>query len=157
MTVDILHGPNLNLLGRREPAQYGFATLSDLYDAVRNEAGALGLEVSFFQSNHEGELIERIQQAPARGVRAVILNAGAYTHTSVALRDAVLAAGIALVEVHITNVHRRESFRHKSYFADISLGQISGFGVEGYRLALRLVELHLSGLAAAEAAFPTAA
>ena len=133
------------MLGRREPSRYGSDTLDDLQQHIEAEAERLGLSVSFFQSNHEGELIERIQGAPMREVDAIVLNAGAYTHTSVAIRDALLSVLVPFVEVHLTNVHQREAFRQTSFFADIALGQISGFGREGYALALRALQLHLSG------------
>ena len=135
MKVLVLHGPNLNLLGVREPDQYGVETLSQVDESLRAIGQRAGVEVTCRQSNHEGELIDWIQQARGR-YEVIILNPGGYTHTSVALRDAVIASDVDCYEVHITNTAAREPFRHKSLFADISRGSILGFGTEGYRLAL---------------------
>ena len=132
----VLHGPNLNLLGSREPEHYGKFTLADINMALARRAEGAGVELEAFQSNHEGALIERIHAAREQGVRALILNPAAYTHTSVALRDAVVAAAIPFVEVHLSNVHAREPFRHRSYFSDIAIGVICGLGRDGYLLAL---------------------
>lgn len=132
----VLHGPNLNLLGTREPEVYGRTTLSDIHAAMEARARADGVRLESFQSNHEGELIDRVQAAAAEGVDLIIINPGGYTHTSVALRDAFAAVGMPFIEVHLSNIHARESFRHHSYFSDIALGVICGFGAEGYRLAL---------------------
>jgi 3-dehydroquinate dehydratase-2 len=132
----VMHGPNLNLLGTREPEHYGSVTLADINLALARMADSVGVELEAFQSNHEGALIERIHAAREQGVRAIIINPAAYTHTSVALRDALAAVAIPFVEVHLSNVHAREPFRHHSYFSDLAIGVICGLGHEGYRLAL---------------------
>ncbi|MDE1546380.1 type II 3-dehydroquinate dehydratase [Dechloromonas agitata] len=132
----VLHGPNLNLLGTREPEHYGRVTLSDINMALARMAEAASVELEAFQSNHEGALIERIHAAREQGVRAIIINPAAYTHTSVALRDALAAVVIPFVEVHLSNVHAREAFRHHSYFSDLAVGVICGLGHQGYLLAL---------------------
>lgn len=132
----LVNGPNLNLLGSREPGLYGKQTLTDIETGLRTEAATLGHELTGFQSNHEGELVDRIQQAGRDGVAAIIINAGAYTHTSVALRDALLAVGIPYWEVHISNVYAREAFRHHSHLSEKAAGVIVGCGPIGYRLAL---------------------
>lgn len=132
----VLHGPNLNLLGTREPNHYGQTTLADINLALARRAEAAGVELESFQSNHEGALIERVHAAREQDVRYIIINPAAYTHTSVALRDAMAAAGIPFIEVHLSNVHARESFRHRSYFSDLAVGVITGLGSEGYLLAL---------------------
>jgi 3-dehydroquinate dehydratase II len=137
MKVLLLNGPNLNLLGTREPAIYGAATLADVEAMCRTEGAALGLEVATFQSNHEGALVDRIHAARDEGVRFVVINPGALTHTSVALRDALAGVAIPFIEVHISNVHKREAFRHHSYLSDIAEGVIVGLGTIGYRLALQ--------------------
>ena len=131
-----IHGPNLNLLGTREPEHYGSVTLADINVALARMAENAGVDFEAFQSNHEGALIERIHAARDQGVRAIIINPAAYTHTSVALRDALAAVTIPFVEVHLSNVHAREPFRHHSYFSDLAIGVICGLGHEGYRLAL---------------------
>jgi 3-dehydroquinate dehydratase-2 len=136
MKILIINGPNLNLLGRREPDIYGSVTLDDINGRVTALATELGVEVSFFQSNHEGELVQKIQDA--MGVyQAIVINPGAYTHTSIALRDAISSAGIPTVETHISNIYKREDFRKSSYIAGVAAGQISGFGPDSYLLALR--------------------
>ena len=132
----LLHGPNLNMLGKREPAVYGRQTLDDIVGAARALAAELGVDIDSHQSNVEGDLVTRIQQAASR-YDAIVFNPGAYTHTSIALRDAVLAVGLPVVEVHLSNVHKREAFRHRSYLADVVEGQITGFGAESYLLGLR--------------------
>ena len=132
----VVHGPNLNLLGTREPEHYGKLTLSDINVALARMAENAGVELEAFQSNHEGALIERIHAAREQGVRAILINPAAYTHTSVALRDALAAVTIPFIEVHLSNVHARESFRHHSYFSDLAVGVICGLGHEGYLLAL---------------------
>jgi 3-dehydroquinate dehydratase-2 len=131
-----IHGPNLNLLGTREPEHYGSVTLADINLALARMAENAGVDLEAFQSNHEGALIERIHAARDQGVRAIIINPAAYTHTSVALRDALAAVAIPFVEVHLSNVHAREPFRHHSYFSDLAVGVICGLGHEGYLLAL---------------------
>lgn len=137
----VLNGPNLNLLGRREPNHYGRTTLKEIEDALRSYAEALGAELRFVQSNHEGELIDAIHEAVG-WAEALIVNAGGLTHTSVGLRDAIVAASIPTVEVHLSNIYRREQFRHRSLIADVAVGQISGFGALSYRLGLEAA-LHL--------------
>lgn len=132
----VVHGPNLNLLGTREPEHYGRLTLADINIGLARLAEAAGVELDAFQSNHEGALIERIHAAREQGVRAIIINPAAYTHTSVALRDALAAVAIPFVEVHLSNVHAREVFRHHSYFSDLAVGVICGLGHQGYVAAL---------------------
>ena len=132
----VIHGPNLNLLGTREPEHYGRTTLADINLALAQLAATADVDLEAFQSNHEGALIERIHAARDQGVRAIIINPAAYTHTSVALRDALAGVAIPCVEVHLSNVHARESFRHHSYFSDLAIGVICGLGHEGYRFAL---------------------
>lgn len=132
----ILHGPNLNMLGTREPQVYGTTTLADIDAACAALAAELGHSVETFQSNSEGELVSRLQEASRRNA-GVVFNPGAYTHTSVALRDAVLAAAVPVVEVHLSNVHRREEFRHRSLIAAAAVGQVLGFGADSYALGLR--------------------
>jgi len=132
----ILNGPNLNLLGTREPHIYGSTTLADIERDLTTEAGRRQANIGFFQSNHEGALVDRIQAARADGTDFIIINAGALTHTSVALRDALASVGIPFIEVHLSNVYRREAFRHHSYLADLAVGVIAGLGASGYRYAL---------------------
>ena len=135
MRVLILNGPNLNLLGERQPEVYGRTTLAQIEAALKKKAKQLGATIDFRQSNHEGELVEWIQQA-RKSTHAIILNAGAYTHTSVAIRDAIVASGVPVVEVHLSNVHAREEFRRKSLIAEVCRGQICGFGANSYVLGL---------------------
>jgi 3-dehydroquinate dehydratase-2 len=135
--VLLLNGPNLNLLGTREPAVYGTDTLASIEKRAADQARDAGHELIAFQSNAEHELIERVQRAPHEGVKFMVFNPGGFTHTSVALRDAILGVGLPFIEVHLSNVHARESFRRHSYFSDIAVGVISGFGALGYELALR--------------------
>jgi 3-dehydroquinate dehydratase-2 len=135
MKVLFLNGPNLNLLGQREPDVYGHATLADIEAKVRECALTLGVEVDFRQSNLEGELVDWIQQAKGKH-DVIVLNAAAYTHTSIALRDAIAAMGVPTIEIHLSNIHAREEFRHKSVIAPVCWGQICGFGQKSYILAL---------------------
>jgi len=135
MNILFLNGPNLNLLGQREPEVYGHATLADIEAKVRKRAKILGAEVDFRQSNLEGELVDWIQQARGK-FDVIVLNAAAYTHTSIALRDAIVAVGVPTIEIHLSNIHAREKFRQKSLIAPVCLGQISGFGQKSYLLAL---------------------
>lgn len=132
----VLHGPNLNLLGQREPDIYGRTTLADIHESMDSRARAAGVRLESFQSNSEGELIDRIQGAAAENVDFIIINPAAYTHTSVGMRDAFAAVKIPFVEVHLSNVHAREAFRKHSYFSDIAVGVICGLGAQGYDLAL---------------------
>ena len=131
----VIHGPNLNMLGVREPSIYGDWSFERLKEAIYEKGRELGLEVDQFQSNHEGELVEAIQGAMGR-YSCIVMNPGAYTHTSVAIRDAVLAAGVPVIEVHISNIHSREPFRRHSYLSDVARGIICGLGPKGYLLAL---------------------
>ncbi len=142
--VLLLNGPNLNLLGTREPGIYGAETLEGIERRAMQLARAEGIELTCFQSNAEHELIGRIQQAPAEKVEVLIFNPGAFTHTSIALRDAVLAVGLPMIEVHLSNPQAREEFRRHSYFSDIAIGVISGFGPLGYELAVRAARGHLA-------------
>ncbi|WP_296412100.1 type II 3-dehydroquinate dehydratase [Zoogloea sp.] len=132
----VLHGPNLNLLGRREPGIYGLTTLADIHAAMESRAKVDGVLLESFQSNHEGELIDRVQAAGTEGVDFIIINPAAYTHTSVGIRDALSGVDIPFVEVHLSNIHAREPFRHHSYFSDKAVGVICGLGAQGYQLAL---------------------
>ncbi len=141
-SVLILNGPNLNLLGTRQPEVYGKTTLEDIKAQCQVRADKLGLRMSFAQSNHEGALIDQIHAAKGQH-QAIILNAGAYTHTSIALMDAIASVELPVIEVHLSNIHAREPFRHKSYIAPVALGQICGFGPQGYLLALDAISKHL--------------
>lgn len=132
----VMHGPNLNLLGTREPAVYGHETLEDINRTLIDTGLREGVRVETFQSNHEGALVERIHAARTDGTRFVIINPAAFTHTSVALRDALSGVALPFIEVHLSNVHKREAFRHHSYFSDIAVGTIVGLGSKGYLLAL---------------------
>ncbi len=135
MTVLFLNGPNLNLLGTRQPEIYGRTTLSDIEAMVRERAEALGVAIDFRQTNHEGELVTWLQQSRGKA-DAIVLNAAAYTHTSVALRDAISASEVPTIEIHLSNIHAREEFRHRSFIAPVCRGQISGFGARSYLLGL---------------------
>ncbi len=143
MRVTVLNGPNLNLLGSREPEVYGRATLAEVESLVRAEASHLGVALEWFQSNHEGALIDQIQGLPARA-DGLVLNAGGYTHTSVAIRDALLAVRVPFVEVHLSNIYSRDEIRRHSLSADLALGVIAGFGPQGYLLALRALTARLT-------------
>jgi 3-dehydroquinate dehydratase II len=136
MHILVLHGPNLNLLGTREPALYGSKTLAELDAGLIAQGQAAGAQVQCFQSNHEGALVERVHRARLDSTQCIILNPAAFTHTSVALRDALAGVAIPFIEVHLSNVHRREPFRQHSYFSDLALGIITGLGVDSYSLAL---------------------
>ena len=140
-TIFVLNGPNLNMLGVREPQIYGSDTLADIEAACAERAGELGLDIDFRQSNHEGQIVDWIQEAAREKAMGIVLNPAAYTTTSIAFLDAIMAAQIPVIEVHITNIHARESFRHDSYVSKVARAVICGFGVDGYRLAI-------SGLAA---------
>ncbi|MGC7404986.1 type II 3-dehydroquinate dehydratase [Pandoraea pneumonica] len=141
----VLHGPNLNLLGTREPEVYGRTTLADIDNALLAQAQAAGAELATFQSNHEGALVDRIQAARGESIDFIVINPAAYTHTSVAIRDALAGVGIPFVEVHLSNVHAREAFRHHSYFSDIAQGVICGLGWRGYTYALDFALHRLTG------------
>jgi 3-dehydroquinate dehydratase II len=138
----VLNGPNLNLLGKREPNIYGHLTLEDINTMLEQEAITLNVRLSYFQSNHEGALIDKIHQA-LNNYQGILINAGAYTHTSVAIRDALAGVAIPLVEIHLSNIYKREDFRHHSYIAPIAIGQISGFGAQSYRLGLQALVNYL--------------
>lgn len=142
----MLHGPNLNLLGRREPGIYGSLTLDNINRLLEEEAEALQVKVSILQSNHEGVLVDAIHLASEQH-QGILINAGAYTHTSIAIRDAIAGIDIPTVEVHLSNIYRREQFRHHSFIAPIAIGQISGFGPDSYLLGLRAIAnyIHKSG------------
>jgi 3-dehydroquinate dehydratase II len=142
--VLLLNGPNLNLLGSREPGIYGAQTLESIEKRAAEVAREIGLELSAFQSNAEHELIARIHQAPADGIAFLVFNPGAFTHTSVALRDAIAAVRLPFIEVHLSNTHAREPFRKHSYFSDIAVGVITGLGAFGYELALRAAAQQLA-------------
>lgn len=142
-SILVLHGPNLNLLGQREPGIYGSATLEDINGLLEREALGLQVKISILQSNHEGALVDAVHSAWGQH-QGIIINAGAYTHTSVAIRDALAAVKIPTVEVHLSNIYRREAFRHHSYIAPIAIGQISGFGSDSYLLGLRALVNHLN-------------
>ena len=140
----ILHGPNLNLLGQREPEVYGPQSLDDINAELEKLAADLGVDLDVFQSNHEGDLIDRIHAAGEDGFTGIIINPGGLTHTSVALRDAIASVETPVIEAHLSNIHAREPFRHHSYVAGVVVGQVCGFGAESYQLALRGLLAHLS-------------
>ncbi len=142
-TILVLHGPNLNMLGKREPEVYGSETLADINARLNFSCIEAGQHLQHLQSNAEYELIDRLHDARNEGVNFIIFNPAAFTHTSIALRDAILASDIPFIEVHISNVHKREEFRHKSYFSDIAIGTITGLGSMGYDLALQAALHHL--------------
>ncbi len=134
--VLIIHGPNLNLLGQREVSVYGTETMETINSSIKAKAASLKLDVEFMQSNHEGEIVDRIGRSSSEGFKAIVINPAAYTHTSVAIRDAVSATGLPVIEVHLSNIYSREEFRHNSLIAPVARGQISGFGRTGYLLAI---------------------
>ena len=142
--VLVIHGPNLNMLGMREPQIYGHQTLPEINASLQAQAKQLGLEVETFQSNHEGEMVDRIQQAHD-SFDGIIINPAAYTHTSIAIRDALCMLNIPIIEIHLSNINKRESFRHASLMADIATARVSGFGAQGYQLALKGLAHLLSG------------
>jgi 3-dehydroquinate dehydratase II len=144
LNVLVLHGPNLNLLGQREPEIYGALSLDAINSRLEAEAAGMGVSIVTAQSNHEGVLVDKIHEALGKH-QGILINPGAYTHTSVALRDAIAGVGLPAVEVHLSNVYRREEFRHHSYIAPVAVGQISGFGVNSYLLGLRALVYHLRG------------
>ncbi len=145
MKILIIHGPNLNMLGKREPEIYGAKTLDEINTQLEHEAKQLDAFIDFYQSNSEGEIVTKIQEAMSN-YDGIVINPGAYTHTSVAIRDAILSSGLAVVEAHISNVHKREEFRHKSFVSGVALGVISGFGTNSYVLGLKgLVDYLKSG------------
>ncbi|MBS0226475.1 MAG: type II 3-dehydroquinate dehydratase [Proteobacteria bacterium] len=135
-SILVLHGPNLNLLGSREPGIYGHATLADIDEQLRTRSEHAGIALETFQTNHEGAMVDRIQAARHDGTAFIIINPAAFTHTSVAVRDALAAVAIPFIEVHLSNPHTREPFRHTSYFSDLAVGTIAGFGADSYRYAL---------------------
>jgi 3-dehydroquinate dehydratase II len=135
-TIWVLHGPNLNLLGTREPGVYGATTLAEIDRMMKTEGEKAGVSVESFQSNHEGALVERVHAARDAGVAFIVINPAAFTHTSVAIRDALAAVAVPFIEVHLSNVHRREPFRHHSYLSDVAVGVVAGLGPAGYRYAL---------------------
>jgi 3-dehydroquinate dehydratase-2 len=137
MQILVLHGPNLNLLGTREPEVYGAQTLAQIDAELSAIAAQAGARLQSFQSNHEGALVDRIQAARSDGTQIIVINPAAYTHTSVAIRDALAAVALPFIEVHLSNIHRREPFRHHSYLSDLAVGVICGLGASGYRLAVR--------------------
>lgn len=140
MRILVLHGVNLNMFGKRDPTQYGTATLADIDTALHHLAKELDVTVECFQTNHEGEMVERIHQALGEGINAVVINAGAWTHYSYALADALAILPVPVVEVHMSNVHAREAFRHHSVLAPVCAGSVCGFGVESYLLGLRAAQ-----------------
>ena len=139
----VIHGPNLDLLGKREPKIYGKATIGEIDRLLKEEARALGVEIEVFQSNHEGEIVSRIGAA-RKTFAGILINPAAYTHTSVAIRDAITASGLPAVEVHLSNIYAREAFRRESLVAPVAVGQISGFGTQSYRLGLQALVRHLA-------------
>lgn len=145
MRLLLLNGPNINLLGQREPGLYGHQSLSDIETRLRERAAAAEVHLETFQSNFEGALVDRIHQAMGSSVNGILINAGAYTHTSIALRDALLGVAIPFVELHLSNVHARESFRHHSHLADCALGVVCGFGPFSYDMAFDGLVNHLRG------------
>lgn len=146
--IRVINGPNLNLLGKREPGVYGARTLADLETVLDMEAAALGIEVDFYQSNYEGDIIESIHESREKGIDALIINPGAFTHYSYAIRDAIAGSGQMAIEVHISNIHAREEFRRHSVIAPVCLGQICGLGFDSYSAALFTLARRIAGPAA---------
>jgi len=144
MKILVLNGPNLQLLGLRKPEVYGVLTLETIEARIRELAASLGVEAEFFQSNCEGALVDAIGGSLKKGIDGIVINPAAYTHTSVAIRDALEAVKLPAIEVHLSNVHAREEFRHKSLSAPVCLGQISGLGADGYEMAVRALALHIA-------------
>ncbi len=138
----LINGPNLNMLGSREPNVYGSLTLSEIERSLQQQAQTQGFQLSCFQSNHEGKIVDQIQSAKHNQIQGIVINAGAYTHTSIAIRDALLSVNIPFIEVHLSNVYQRETFRHHSYLSDIAIGVIAGLGWQGYRYALEFLLHH---------------
>jgi len=136
LNVLVIHGPNLNMLGKREPEIYGKITLDEINSDLKNLGKKLGISVEAFQSNHEGAIVEKIQEA-ATTQKGIIINPAAYTHTSIAIRDALLALDMPIIEIHISNIYKREPFRHKSLISDVVMAQIAGLGIKGYSIALK--------------------
>ncbi|MCG8566898.1 MAG: type II 3-dehydroquinate dehydratase [Desulfobacterales bacterium] len=143
--IFVINGPNLNMLGKREPEVYGSKTLDEINLDLTAQAHALGMAIYFFQSNHEGAIVDRIQDIFTQDPAGLIINPAALTHTSVALRDALLLLSCPIVEVHLSNIYKREAFRHKSLVSDVAMGQMAGFGALGYELALTALHRHIQG------------
>ncbi len=143
MKIAIIHGPNLNMLSKREPNFYGNLTLNEINELLTKKANSLKVSVEFFQSNAEGELVSKIQQLPHTTTKGIIINAAAYTHTSIAIRDALLAVNLPFIEVHLSNIYRRENFRQHSYLSDIAVGVIAGFGAKSYEIGLEAIVCYL--------------
>ena len=141
----VLNGPNLNLLGKREPEIYGDMTLTDIHERLRKRAAEAGVEIEFFQSNHEGALVDAVQNAEG-STEFILLNAAAFTHYSIALRDAIAAVSVPVIEIHLSNIHRREKFRHTSVIAPVVMGQVAGFGAESYLGALEIALMTLGAM-----------
>lgn len=146
LKILLLHGPNLNLLGTREPAVYGSTTLAEIDARLQEKAKLAGVDLACFQSNGEGALIDRIHAAKNEGVGFIVINPGAYTHTSIALRDALTAVSIPFIEVHLSNVHAREEFRKHSYLSDLAVGVVTGLGADGYQFALEAAIKHIDNV-----------
>tara|TARA_Y100000588_G_scaffold394944_1_gene518548 strand:+ start:3853 stop:4302 length:450 start_codon:yes stop_codon:yes gene_type:complete len=143
MKILFINGPNLNMLGSRDPAKYGTATLKDIEGEIGHLAEKLKVEIEFFQSNHEGDIVEQIQNAAASSINGIVINAGALTHYGISMRDALVDSRLPIIEVHLSNIHARESFRHKSVVSDIAIGQIVGLGSQGYLFALQFLVEYL--------------
>ena len=146
--IYVLNGPNLNMLGTREPEIYGYDTLDDIAERMEDAAHRAHVEIDFRQSNHEGHLVDWVQEAHREGAHAIIMNPGAYTHTSIALHDAIKSITVPVIEIHLSNPHSREPFRHHSYFSDKAVGVVCGFGANSYRYAMDAALRRLAGIAA---------